>query len=303
MASRFDGGSASAACTVFFPDPRFPGERREVGVLGFRRADPNAQDVFHSRVASVLAGNTEGWGVPHTNRGGASARELTWEELCGTGFLGNAWSHGQDGLLVAPLRGFTAGRPAKPFGNAEAAYQALALWDRAEEFRSLSAAQAQQLSRELAGHQDSTFAGHGGSWQAMLAVLRAKFQPASACAEALRQTGDAFLLEHDGDSAGLSDGTNWLGLQLMLVRDELDVVAAGSKGIGVVAAAADAAMASWTWTAFAQDTCMINLATGGQHPSGGDAWKGAVRSATGALVLKLATEPPARRELHRTGAA
>ena len=48
-------------------------------------------------------------------------------------------------------------------------------------------------------------------------------------AEALKATGDAFLLEHnsvqgrDGVWSDNNDGTgqNWLGLQLMLVRDRL----------------------------------------------------------------------------------
>ena len=58
-------------------------------------------------------------------------------------------------------------------------------------------------------------------------VLRAKFTD-SQCAEALLATGNAFLLEHNSRSGRdmiWSDnedgqGQNWLGLQLMLLRDE-----------------------------------------------------------------------------------
>ena len=65
--------------------------------------------------------------------------------------------------------------------------------------------------------------------QGMLKVLRAKFEPGSALADMLLSTGNAFLLEHNPrvgrDSVWSNDGNgtgrNWLGLQLMLLRDEL----------------------------------------------------------------------------------
>lgn len=244
---------------MLFPDPRvqLPSDlpqgatRRDVGVIGFCRAGPAE----------------------------------SWDQICGSGFLSNAWDMGQDGLVIA-TKGSQATRP---FTNAEAAYQALALWDRAESFRPLGALQAQQLARELAGRQDATFGGHGGSWQAMLSVLRAKFFPGSPCAEALRQTGDAFLLEHDGeqrlDRVYSGDGTNWLGLQLMILRDELKEIGS-PKGLS-------SGNLGPTWTDFARETCMIDLRTGAQHPSGGDAWQGAVRSATSVLLLRLILQPSA----------
>lgn len=63
----------------------------------------------------------------------------------------------------------------------------------------------------------------------MLAVLQHKFSHASAMADRLLVTGQAFLLEHnsrEGRDRVWSDncngqGTNWLGLQLMLIRDRL----------------------------------------------------------------------------------
>merc|ERR1712226_874691 len=63
----------------------------------------------------------------------------------------------------------------------------------------------------------------------MWAVLKAKFVKGSIVAHLLLETEDAFLLEHNevaGRDKVWSDnhdgeGTNWLGLQLMLLRDEL----------------------------------------------------------------------------------
>ena len=64
----------------------------------------------------------------------------------------------------------------------------------------------------------------------MLAVLQAKFQPGTWMEKALLATGDAFLLEHNsvtGRDNVWSDnhdgtGSNWLGLQLMLLRGTLN---------------------------------------------------------------------------------
>lgn len=208
----------------------------------------------------------------------------TWDSICGSGVLSNSWDLGPNGISVGPF----SCEPTTSFANAEAAYQALALWDRADTFQSLGASQAQQLARELAGRQDASFSGHGGSWQAMLAVLRAKFRPDSQCAKALRMTGDAYLLEHDGeqrlDRVYSGDGTNWLGLQLMLIRDELCDLEEGHQS------AADRG-GVMSWTDFAVERCSIDLRTGAQHPSGGDAWQGAVRSATSVLLLRLILHP------------
>ena len=48
-----------------------------------------------------------------------------------------------------------------------------------ERFVPLSGEGAFQLSRKM-GKKDKTYGGYGGNWQAMLAVLTAKFQPGSA---------------------------------------------------------------------------------------------------------------------------
>lgn len=254
--------SALTPSAMLFPDPRvdvapeLPSEqaafRKDVGVMGFCRA-----------------GSVE-----------------IWDSICGSGVLSNSWDLGPNGVSIGPFGSDLT----SSFENAEAAYQALALWDRADSFHSLGASQAQQLARELAGSQDATFSGHGGSWRAMLMVLRAKFMPGSLCAKALRRTGDAFLLEHDGDQrldrVYSGDGTNWLGLQLMLIRDELRDLEEDSQSF----ANSDSVM---SWTEFAVERCAIDLRTGAQQPSGGDTWQNAVRSATSVLLLRLILQPSA----------
>merc|ERR1719160_1458437 len=118
------------------------------------------------------------------------------------------------------------------FSNAEAAFQALKFWRiRLDAFRAAGGAEAFRLRKELRGHakEDRSYGGYGSNWAGMMAVLSAKFKEGSLMAEALKATGDAFLLEHnsvqgrDGVWSDNNDGTgqNWLGLQLMLVRDRL----------------------------------------------------------------------------------
>merc|ERR1712216_215332 len=76
---------------------------------------------------------------------------------------------------------------------------------------------------------DKTYSGYGSNWKAMYAVLQQKFLRGSNMAERLLLTGDAMLIEHNcvsGRDMIWSDnsdgsGTNWLGLMLMLIRDEL----------------------------------------------------------------------------------
>merc|ERR1719323_2938835 len=63
----------------------------------------------------------------------------------------------------------------------------------------------------------------------MMAVLAAKFDKGTPWEEALLKTGDAFLLEHNSvtnrdkvwSDNHDGEGTNWLGLELMLLRDHL----------------------------------------------------------------------------------
>ena len=71
------------------------------------------------------------------------------------------------------------------------------------------------------------YAGHG-RWTTMYILLKQKFQRGSKLALRLEKTGSCFLLEHnpekgrDGVWSSNKDGKgyNWLGLQLMLIREE-----------------------------------------------------------------------------------
>merc|ERR1712190_668593 len=120
------------------------------------------------------------------------------------------------------------GSDVRRFRNAEAAFQALKYWSCAELFGSVSGEDAVSLKTQL-GAPDVSYAGFANNWNAMWHVLRAKFQKNTRLAQALEKTEDAFLLEHNecpGRDNTWSDdytgeGQNWLGLQLMLLRDEL----------------------------------------------------------------------------------
>jgi len=198
-------------------------------------------------------------------------REEAWDTLCGSGFLGNFWNLGSGALqLEAPCE---PGRIVS-FANAEAAFQALKFWPQADAFSGLSGNEAFRLKRSLAGNEDFTYGGFGSNWAGMLAVLSAKFRPGAPWTESLLKTGDAFLLEHNsvaGRDKVWSDnhdgeGTNWLGMQLMLVRDRLS------------------GQSSWT----AYISRLVDLRTG--QPRGqaeAIRWQKAVRSSNRALKAAL----------------
>ena len=153
-------------------------------------------------------------------------RAEAWDRLCQAEFLGNFYPLTEELCLEAPLRrGET-----HCFGNAEAAYQALKFWPRAAEFRNLSGSEAFEKKRglEAEGQADWTYGGFGSNMAGMFQVLRVKFAPGTAMHAHLQQTGDAYLLEHNSkcgrdrfwsDNKD-GDGLNWLGLQLMLLREE-----------------------------------------------------------------------------------
>jgi len=151
-------------------------------------------------------------------------REDACDMKCGAAFLANFFDLGPDRLEIKGRR----------FRNAEAAFQALKLWERAGDFEELDGEDAFRKSRLWAHRRDTDYAGLGSNWSAMMAVLKAKFKPGSRMAEGLRNTRGAFLLEHNAregrDSVwsnnGSGNGMNWLGLQLMLLRKELS----GGKG-------------------------------------------------------------------------
>jgi len=121
------------------------------------------------------------------------------------------------------------------FASAGGAFAALRFWTQAADFGNLVGEQAAAKARQLSA-PDLTHGGFGSSWNAMLAVLDAKFAPLTRCAMALVETGDAFL---HGDAEPNSAGDvgrafapppllsardalpNQFGLQLMILRDEL----------------------------------------------------------------------------------
>merc|ERR1719223_1560923 len=113
----------------------------------------------------------------------------------------------------------------------------------------------------------------------MRAVLRAKFAPGTPLATALSRTGDAFLLEHNsakGRDKIWSDncdgeGTNWLGLQLLLLRDNL--------------------VREMKWTRYIRG--LVDLETGQPHTDGcAGIWQQTVRRASAAVVDAVSKQAP-----------
>jgi len=165
----------------------------------------------------------------------------------------------------------------RPFRTAEAAFQALKYWSIAVEFSGLLADAAFQRSQELSGQEDFTYAGFDSAWQAMMAVLAAKFTAGSCWGQALIRTGDAYLLEHSavsGPHVTLWDGLpgmNWLGLQLMLIRDQI-------SGEG-------------RWTGHINR--LVNLGTGkARSREMAEQWQAAAQEAAAALNEELERMPP-----------
>jgi len=141
------------------------------------------------------------------------------ESMCGCEFLGNSFG----AVLDLEVNG-----RAMKFTNAEAAFQALRFSANANHFENLSGEEALQRARDFSGRgfEDPEHGGYGTSWKAMFAVLKAKFKVNTPLGNALDQTGDDFLLCHSSDhdstatwsDGAMGQGTNWLGMQLMLIR-------------------------------------------------------------------------------------
>jgi len=173
----------------------------------FKFADPRP-DTYPPRDVDIIAFSFPGFEEP-------------WDELCSAIFLANGYDVGSDRLQLK-AKGDT-----KQFRNAEAAFQALTFWTEADEFANLTGEQALIQKHERRGREDWDYAGYENKWKGMMAVLHAKFKGGSRLERALEKTGDAFLLNHSGrhgEDSVWSDnndgeGTNWLGLQLMLLRD------------------------------------------------------------------------------------
>ncbi|KAJ1615928.1 hypothetical protein T492DRAFT_1152584 [Pavlovales sp. CCMP2436] len=160
-------------------------------------------------------------------------RDTKWDAACGSGFLGNFYE--------TPFAFFPPVGQLIEFRNAEAAFQACKCWSRASDFAALSGNAAYRLKKQLR-NPDFTYGGfgrgNGANWRAMQAVLAAKFAPGSELACALLATKSSFLLEHNetaGRDSIWSDnfdgtGTNWLGAQLMLLRERLEVDSVAEPG-------------------------------------------------------------------------
>mmetsp|Transcript_2465 Transcript_2465/g.5765 ORF Transcript_2465/g.5765 Transcript_2465/m.5765 type:complete len:508 (-) Transcript_2465:48-1571(-) len=196
-------------------------------------------------------------------------REEAWDKLCGASSLSNCYDLGLSELQIeAPCEPGAL----RPFRTAEAAFQALKFWSIAGEFSSLSGESVLQKCQELSGQEDFTYAGFGSSWKGMLAVLTAKFKASSSWACMLCRTNDAFLLEHSSlvRDPGNSEGNNHVGLQLMLIRDQLTGL---SK-----------------WTEYAVN--LIDIDSGRPHtPAKGRQWQETVRSATKAIEEEVERSP------------
>lgn len=258
------GESCASALNLAPTAPAADMEQPERGRERVAFNDPRWDDGGGGLLAGVL-------GFPYMGSGEAL------DALCASAFLGNSWEMGADALKVSAL----GDAASKPFSNAEAAYQALKFWVAAHWFRSLAGEEAVLLKSQLQGTEDWSLGGYASSWNAMRAVLAAKFTPGTPLARALADTGDAFLLAHNSEAGcdriwsdnESGDGSNWLGMQLLLRRDDLR--------------SADDVDAR-TWTQHIRDHCGIDLATG--QALGGAVskrWQSTVQAARDALVAAL----------------
>jgi len=183
------------------------------------------------------------------------------DECCKGAFLANFFPRKLE--ISAPGGKMTA------FKNAEAAFQSLKFWARSGEFQNLSGEEAFAKKKHLQGFEDRSYAGHGSNWAAMRHVLEQKFKETELM-EALKATGNTFLLEHNLKSgrdtiwSNNNDGSgkNWLGLQLMLLRDQLT----GSR----------------SWTSWIQQH--VNFETGEAFDG---AWQQLVMTATRIVLREL----------------
>lgn len=144
------------------------------------------------------------------------------DNICNAPFLGNLYPCSislQVGSMPRPVT----------FKNSEAAFQALKMSSSEEmhNFSNLSGQQAVDTIRTIRT-SNLRFQGLKSNWTAMMEVLMAKFDQNNELKELLIQTGDTYLLEHKtsqhrqepiwSDNCDGS-GRNWLGMQLMLVRE------------------------------------------------------------------------------------
>lgn len=208
--------------------------------------------------------------------------DAAWDALFGAGILGSNYDLTDIGDQVTVAMPVDQG-PALSFRNATAALAAMKFWDQRQHFTELDGPEAHVLSQNLSitaasrgvpeayddiARKTSTFGGvFASEWTAMMAVQRAKFRGGSMMASALVQTGDTFLLAHSGDG----QGRNILGMQLMLLRDELAVPPRGGPG---------------SWTEFISDLHDVSTGAARGKEAREGIWRILVRDAHDALVAQ-----------------
>lgn len=151
-------------------------------------------------------------------------KNTAWDDIYNAPFLGNFW--------LAPVTIKPKGLPSGTFHTAEAAFQATKWWQDPDTLRKFENAkdgnEAFRIRNSAPGQTNHDWAGFG-QIGAMEAVLESKFAD-PALADALKATGQAYLLEHnqyDDLDDFWSDncdgrGQNQLGLALMRLRAEID---------------------------------------------------------------------------------
>jgi len=143
---------------------------------------------------------------------------------------------------------------------------------------------AYQALRRCKPAEEQVLADASGAWQTMIEVLESKFKE-HTCRLLLLHTGDSFLVALSSTASFLGgsslwtnnqsgDGRNWLGAQLMFLRDRL-LEEAGSTPTG--------------WTRYMKETCGISPRTGSIDSDGKWKWQQAVKAATASVADALAS--------------
>lgn len=156
------------------------------------------------------------------------SHDIKVDTVCGAPFLGNFWAP----AIIEDFAPPNHASDPHTFKCAEACYWASQWWDHASEFEGKNGQEVFDLAKSLRAKglpPDPTFGGFGTAWRMMQVILRKKFRKGSNLAAGLLATKDAYLVEHqeghdsDNQWSDFCDGTgeNWLGLQLMVLRDEL----------------------------------------------------------------------------------
>eukprot|EP00746_Dinoflagellata_sp_MGD_P125617 gnl/MRDRNA2_/MRDRNA2_60419_c0_seq1.p1 gnl/MRDRNA2_/MRDRNA2_60419_c0~~gnl/MRDRNA2_/MRDRNA2_60419_c0_seq1.p1 ORF type:complete len:271 (+),score=60.42 gnl/MRDRNA2_/MRDRNA2_60419_c0_seq1:63-875(+) len=156
------------------------------------------------------------------------SHDIKVDTICGAPFLGNFWAP----ALIKDFAPPNFASDPHTFNCSEACYWASQWWSHASEFEGKDGQQVFDLAQKLIKDgvpSDPTFGGFGSAWKMMRVILRMKFVAGSELANGLLSTQDAYLVEHqeghDSDNEWSDycngSGKNWLGLQLMELRDEL----------------------------------------------------------------------------------